>query len=116
MWAVFWNSLLFGKQVKIHHEMHFCWATSPLKDWHSSKILHYTGGVSLNDVTKFRKVNYVNFSPYYDSKIKSITNETCSYALALLIEQFVKSQKNERIELTDVTFLILTEIDSNARL
>jgi hypothetical protein len=116
MWAVLWNALLINKRVEIHRELEFCWADSPIENWHKTKILHYTGYVSKNDKTQFRKTNYIHSSPYYDTNLKNITDNTCSYPLATLINEYIDNNEKQRIDLTDVSFLIPIRIESESRL
>jgi len=78
MWSVYWNLLLFGRTVKIHSEMEFSWAESPIEKWHKNNILHYTGNVK-DPFKYFDKTRYLNFPPWYDDDLLKIPDETCSY-------------------------------------
>jgi hypothetical protein len=116
MWALFWNALLIERKVEIHPQLNFCWASTPIEDWHQNRILHYTGHITKKEISKFRKGNYLHFPPYYDSDLVHITEDTCSFALSTLIKEFVNEEAKQRIDLMDVTFLITVRIDSDSRL
>ncbi|SHM81751.1 galactosyltransferase-related protein [Mucilaginibacter sp. OK098] len=115
MWALWWNALLLGKQFEIHPELDFCWADSTMEHLGSRKILHYTGSIAKEDKQIFRKGNYVNYSPYYDD-LNEISENTCGYLLKDIIKKYCHSQKDKRIDLSDVSFLIPVRIDSEDRL
>jgi len=115
MWSLWWNALLAGKQFKIHSELNFCWADSPIEEWQSTKILHYTGAVSKENKTIFRKVNYIHYPPFYDN-LNGINKQTCSYSLTQIMQAVKEKQSENRIDLKDVSFLILVRVDSPDRL
>jgi len=115
MWVVWWNALLSGYSFGVHEELNFCWADSSIEQWGATKILHYTGSVTKDNTTIFRKSNYTHYSPFYDS-LDEINKETCSYQLKEIIQLYNIRQLSGRIDLKDVSFLILVKIDSVDRL
>lgn len=115
MWALWWNALLAGKNFSIHSELNFCWADSRVAEWQATKILHYTGSVTKENTTIFRKINYIHYPPFFDN-LHTIGRETCSYELAQIIQSYNKEQYKTRINLKDVSFLVLIRIDSPDRL
>ncbi|SKA31060.1 hypothetical protein SAMN04488128_103402 [Chitinophaga eiseniae] len=104
MWALYWNALTDNRTVRISDELDFCWATSPIGDWETKKILHYTGRVAPGDRRYFRKVNFYRFPPWFDKGIRKITPDNCSYPLLQLIAAYI-TQK-ERISLSDTLLLV----------
>lgn len=116
MWAVLWNAWLSGFKVRIHAELDFCWPNNNLQEWQQKKILHYAGGVNVKENEKmFCKTRYVHYPPYYDD-LSKIDKTTCSYILTQLIQDYLREQSKDRIDLKDVTFLIPVRIDSEERL
>ena len=116
MWAIFWNALSSNQKIRIDPRLNFCWADSLISEWYNTSILHYTGNISKEDKNYFRKSNYIHSSPYYDIKLNNITDNTSSYPLVKLIDEYLKDRKKKRIDLSDVSFLIAVRIDSANRL
>jgi hypothetical protein len=115
MWAVLWNLWLMSKKVEIHKEMDFSWPYDGVDQWHKKAIQHYSGNIE--DKSKhFKKTEYLNYMPWYDSDLNHIPNTTCSYEIVKLI-------KARRIELDDartsfhdtVIFLETEQADSVTR-
>lgn len=115
MWAVLWNAWLFGYEVRIHPELDFCWAYDDIERWREKKILHYTGKVDKENKNLFCKARYIHYPPYYDD-FRLIDSNTCSYSLVETINKYLQKEKEKRINLPDVTFLISVRIDSEERL
>jgi len=90
MWAILWNLWFFGHEVKIHPELAFNWPFSPSKLWNSRTILHYTGGIGDGSLY-FKKSNYINYFPWYDENLDSISKDSCSYFVA----QHIKKRRFE---------------------
>ncbi|QES88731.1 galactosyltransferase-related protein [Rhizosphaericola mali] len=116
MWAVLWNAWLFGYETKISKELEFCWAKDNIIQWHNKKILHYSGSFKKEEKQFFRKTNFVKYSPYYDSILKNIRKDNCSYPLVELIEKYRKNLDEKRINFSDVSILIPVRIDSTSRM
>lgn len=114
MWVIWWNALLSGKDFKIHPALDFCWATSPVEEWERCTMLHYTGGVDRGDKRYFRKSDYSFYPPFF-CDFSGIQPDSCSAPLVRLIEAYKKELLAERIDLSDVTFLIPVRIDSKER-
>lgn len=86
MWAVLWNLWLTDKNVEIHPEMDFSWPYSPIEEWDTKAIQHYSGNIE--DKTKyFKKNEYLNYTPWYDDELKTIPNTNCSSKIVALIHQ-----------------------------
>ncbi len=115
MWVLWWNAILSGYLFKVHSELDFCWAENPIERWNATKILHYTGNISKDNPTLFRKSNYVQYPPFYDN-LNEINKKTCSYPLKKMIRSYNAHQLKDRIYLGDASFLILARIDSTDRL
>jgi hypothetical protein len=116
MWAMFYNGLYFGKNIRLAKGMEFCWATDKIAEWEDKNILHYTGAVALKGKEFFRKSNFIHYPPYHDDCLKSISQQTASYPLVELIRDFNEQEEEKRIDLQDVSFLIPVRIDSPSRL
>jgi hypothetical protein len=113
MWAVLWNARLFGYEVKIHTDIDFCWPYESLN--RKKKILHYSGKVDKENEKLFCKTRYIHYPPYYDH-LENINKDSCSYLIVETIRHYLKESESERINLSDVTFLIPVRIDSEERL
>lgn len=114
MWVMWWNILLEGKMFKVHRELDFCWANSPISEWHRTKILHYTGNVSMGKYF-FRKGDFILYSPFHEG-FQEIGEDTCSFPLIKIIKDFSKDHLVKKKNLKDVSFLIPIKIDSEDRL
>jgi hypothetical protein len=115
MWVVWWNTLLRGRQFRTCKELDFSWANSSIEEWDSKTILHYTGHVSMDSKTIFRKSNYSSGSPFYDN-FTEINKLSCSYPLVQMISSLNESKEGSRVDLSDVSFLIVVRVDSEDRL
>lgn len=62
MWAVLWDALVFGREVKIAPEMEFCWASDKMPKW-ESRIIFHNAGVAKEDGFNFSKSSY-QISPF----------------------------------------------------
>jgi hypothetical protein len=111
MWAFWWNTLLFNKVFETHPELDFIWADSAIAEWHSKKILHYTGDISKKRASVFRKADFAYYDPFY-TLFSQLDEGNASYALKKLIDQYRKAEENKRINLSDVTFLFLVRLAS----
>lgn len=116
MWAVFWNSLALGKDVKIHKELDFMIAKSPFEELEEKSILHYSGDSIGIKVPIFWKNDYVHTSPFYDARLAKVSPETVSCYLYKVIKSYRSELDKSRFDLSDVTFLIPVKIDSESRL
>jgi len=115
MWVIWWNALLINTPFLSHPELDFCWANSPIAEWHSVKILHYTGNIAKEHSFFFRKGNYIMHNPFQE-KFGAISQQTASYPLTQLIVELGEKRSEKRINLQDTTFLIPVRIDSADRL
>lgn len=96
MWAVLWNLWLHDKKVEIHPEMSFSWPYNPIEDWNRLAIQHYSGNIE--DQTKyFKKSEYLNYPPWYDSRLDLIHDTNCSYEIV----QLIKSRTKELYDMRD---------------
>lgn len=84
MWAVLWNLWLLDKAVEIHSEMDFSWPYSPIEDWDSKAIQHYSGNIKEKEKF-FKKNEYLNFMPWYDDSLLEIPQTSCSSRIVALI-------------------------------
>ena len=84
MWAVLWNLWLCNKNVLIHSELDFSWPYSPIAEWNEKAIQHYSGNITEKSMY-FKKHEYFNHSPWYDTSLLSIPNSNCSYKIVELI-------------------------------
>lgn len=116
MYAMFWNGLLFGNEIEIHKSLDFAFAKSPGHELEIKNILHYSGDSLNSPGPLFIKSNYRHYPPYYDNSLNIITRKTASYLVVDLIRQFKSELDKERIDLSDVTFVICVKIDSQSRL
>jgi hypothetical protein len=112
MWALLWNAIHFKKKVQIQPQLGFCWATSPIEEWQKNKILHYTGNVQKGSHTVFRKSNYTEYEPFYDTDLKKILQDNCSAPLVHLINEYLEASKKSKPDFSDVLFVVLHRPDS----
>jgi hypothetical protein len=113
--VVLWNAWLAGHKTLIHPELDFCWTKNNLTEWHKKKILHYSGVMPQKNNPFFRKSKYTLADPF-DENFDDIDKDSCSMPVIELIGEYVKIREKNRIDLTDVTFLIPVRIDSEGRL
>ncbi|WP_200416282.1 hypothetical protein [Virgibacillus salexigens] len=66
MWAQLWNVYHFGKKVKTHEGLDFCWPTDNINRYQETKILHNAGVVDDNQGLFF-KGKYVTYTPFSDT-------------------------------------------------
>lgn len=116
MWAMFYNGVLFNKEIRLAKQIEFCWATDKITEWEDKNILHYTGATAVKGQEIFRKSNFIHYPPYHDDGLKKISRQTASYPLVELIRNFNEQEEQKRIDLRDVSFLIPVRIDSLSRL
>ncbi|WEA01826.1 hypothetical protein [Mucilaginibacter sp. SJ] len=115
MWAIWWNALFFKIPFKISKELDFAWAGSPIDEWVSKRILHYTGSAEKEDKSVFRKSNYTRYPPFHDD-LSAISELNCSFPLKQLIEDYNSLQQKKRIDLSDFTYLFVCRIRSEYHL
>lgn len=113
MWCILWNGWWEGRNISISDELDFCWPTDHIEEWQRKKILHYSGNVDENDKRHFRKVEYVDFPPYYDHNLEKIDLSSASFPLSNTIKRYRENFLSfERIELPDTTFVLVLEPDA----
>lgn len=111
MWAVLWNLWFDNKVVKIHPEMAFSWPYSPIEDWSRLAIQHYSGNIE--DKAKFfKKTEYLNYMPWYDDSLESISDNNCSYEIVQFIKQRRKELDLKREKFDNATIYLCTNSDS----
>lgn len=111
MWAILWNGILFGFEIRTDKELDFSWATQNIEKWNSTKILH-NAGVQFSDSEKmFFKGSFRNKSPL-NQDFHNLDPNFCSIKY---IEEMQAAAKFYRKKLTDVAFLIIVRIDSEER-
>lgn len=115
MWVMWWGALREGYIFEVHSDLDFSWADSSIDQWKSKSILHYTGNVDSQGQTLFRKANYSSCTPFFDNFSK-IDRNSCSYSLVEIIKEYRHSIFQKRINLADMSFLIVSQIDSVDRL
>jgi len=108
MWAVLWNLWLDDKKVEIHAEMTFSWPYNLIADWNRHAILHYSGNVQ--DKNKyFRKVEYINYKPWYDDTLDNIPDTSCSIEIVRLIKARRKELDESRPTFSEKIIFLETE-------
>ncbi|WPU95219.1 hypothetical protein SNE25_06740 [Mucilaginibacter sabulilitoris] len=105
MWVIWWSAIYFKKRFLIHKELDFAWADSSIEALNYCKTLHYTGSVDKKKLQIFRKGDFVNYTPF-NQDLSRIDQNTCSYFLRCVLEDYVRSNRSKRHDLMDVTFLI----------
>jgi len=115
MWAVLWNLWLEDKPVQIHSEMEFSWPYSPIKDWNRLAIQHYSGNIE--DKSKFfKKTEYLNYTPWYDTNLDVIPNISCSYEILKLIKARRVELDSKRLSFPNKVILLKgEEIDDKTK-
>jgi hypothetical protein len=115
MWAFWWNALVYNKNFVIHPELDFVWADSSIEQWNSKKILHYSGDISKKRTSVFRKGDFAYYDPFY-TLFSQLDQGNASYALKNVIDEYRQIEESKRINFSDVTFLLITAIDSEEHL
>lgn len=105
MWALLWNLWLIDTKVEIHPEMAFSWPDSPITDWHRLAIQHYSGKIE-DKTNYFRKIEYINYMPWYDESLNSIPNTNCSYEIVQIIKQEKAELDQKRIFCPDADIIL----------
>lgn len=89
MWAVLWNGLLRGNEIKLDKDLNFSWATSLQKEFENCKIFHNAGATGdRNDL--FYKGKYIASLPYDKLDFEKISSQYASYFYAKLVEEVGK--------------------------
>lgn len=113
MWAVLWNLWLVGKKVSIHQELDFSWPYSPIEQWTTKAILHYSGDVKRKE-DFFKKNEYLNRVPWYDCSLLSIPQQNCSSKIVEFILQRKRELDSQRNSyLKSCLILEIDTIDNN---
>lgn len=115
MWCLRWQAIKRGEKVKIHQELDFMWAYTPIATNLDVKILHYTGNIKEAETKYFKKNNYGCCAPFFDD-FGLIERTSASGILVEEIKKYNQYQLQNRIDLTDVSFLIPIRVDSVERL
>lgn len=116
MWAVLWNAILYGIPVHIHKELDFCWPSEDLSRWNATKILHMAGVERKDKKKLFCKTEFIFHTPYHEQR-KGFDEEKCGIRYIDLIRDYRNTVLHpQRIDLSDVTFLIPLRLDSRERL
>jgi hypothetical protein len=63
MWSLLWNSWKFGNEVRISHDMSFCWATDNINAMEGKQFLH-NAGVTTDRQDLFFKGKWIDSIPY----------------------------------------------------
>lgn len=95
MWAVLWNLWYHNKPVEIHPELDFSWPFSSIDEWNRKAIQHYSGNIEEKEQF-FKKSEYLNYMPWYDSGLSSIPATNCSYKIVELIKKRKEELDQER--------------------
>ena len=93
MWAVFWNGIYFGHEIKLHNDLDFSWATDNIKRWYETYIFHNAGIVGASD-THFSKIMYQTSPFNQDIKVSS---DNCTY-------KYLQEIKDTEVNFKDILF------------
>ena len=66
MWSLLWNSWKFGNEVRISHDMSFCWATDNINAIEGKQFLH-NAGVTPDRLDLFFKGKWIDNIPYHQN-------------------------------------------------
>ena len=94
MWAVFWNAIYFGHEVKISKAMEFSWGSDHIKRWRETNIFHNAGVVTSNGGTHFYKIDY-QISPF-NKELKS-NDDNCTF-------NYINEIKDTELNFADILF------------
>jgi len=108
MWAVLWNLWYVGSEVRIHEEMEFSWPNSPIEKWEKLAIFHYSGHQHYDD-SIFKKTKYINFMPWYDQKLNSISEKLCSYKVLTAIRAIRTDMDKARITMLQTCIVLVLD-------
>jgi len=89
MWAVLWNGLLRGNEVRLDKDLNFSWATSMQQEFQNCKIFHLAGATA-DRPDLFFKGNYINSLPYGKVDFNKISDKYGSHFYAKLVEEVGK--------------------------
>jgi len=95
--------------------MEFSWPYSPIKDWNRLAIQHYSGNIE--DKSKFfKKTEYLNYTPWYDTNLDVIPNISCSYEILKLIKARRVELDSKRLSFPNKVILLKgEEIDDKTK-
>lgn len=93
MWAVLWNIVKRGHQVKVVPELAFSWATDGMTTYNSKKIFHNAGVTAGDNKRLFYKGDYIHKSPFGED-FSFVDQNFASSAYVNEIVQYVKSKEN----------------------
>lgn len=89
MWAVLWNGLLRGNQVRLDTELNFSWATSMEPEYINCKIFHNAGATADRE-DLFFKGHFIGSLPYGKINFDKLSTQYASYHYAKLIDEVSK--------------------------
>jgi predicted glycosyltransferase involved in capsule biosynthesis len=116
MWAALWNAVLYSIPVYIHKELDFCWPSEDIARWNTTKILHIAGVMRKDKEKLFCKTEFFFHTPYYEP-LEGFDTEKCGIRYIDLIRNYRNTiLYPQRIDLSDMTFLIPVRLDSKDRL
>lgn len=107
MWAVFWNGILYGYDIKIDEELNFSWAISEINRWDECKIFHNAGVSPKDSEDLFYKKDFLTYTPF-KADLEYVNKNKCSYKYVEEIRKFV-SYSRETMD--DITFAFV--VNSN---
>lgn len=81
MWATLWNIWYFNCETQVHSELDFCFATNPIKDLESKKILHNAGVTAEEKHRLFFKGAFINNNPtnLTELELNYVDPNSCSW-------------------------------------
>lgn len=93
MWAVLWNALKVGHEVRVIKELDFSWASDPIKRYSECKILHNAGVTSNRNGEIFYKADWMRRSPF-GADLSKVRKDLCSYEYVQAIKYAEVNRKD----------------------
>jgi hypothetical protein len=86
MWALLWNGLLNGNNIKITPELNFSWPLNPIEDFYRNPIYHNAGVTEKEKKHLFYKANYLHKTPW-EEELTHVDKAYCSYKYVQCIKE-----------------------------
>lgn len=78
MWAILWNAIATGKEVKTTKELDFSWATDKIEEWSNKPIYHNAGATGEPHIF-FKGKFHDNVTTPFEVEITGISKDYASY-------------------------------------
>lgn len=94
MWCVLWNLVYVNREVSIHDELKFSWATSTAEEYNQLKIFHNAGVTDVKKNELFYKGQYIKGLPD-NLDLSFVSEKTASYYYSKYVQRLVEEKKEK---------------------